>query len=380
MMNFNKKCIWLFPALLLAFVSCSTDEEFGVANIALVGELPDFLQIGETLQLNVNVVPGNATNPNLIFRSSDNAVAEVDEEGLVRGLSDGNVTITVISQDNPALEDSINLLVNDGTFKMLWNGVSEITIRTNPDFAGQYNYDVDFDGDGIPNQSGVEGDVTFNFGAGNNGPHIVSISGDFPAIQFGVDDVLQLVLSEDKDTVVPFDATLANSLIEIQQWGIIEWRSMNKAFASCENLLVPAVDVPNFTEVDDMSNMFRNAFEADPDVSQWNVEKVIDMTSMFEAARRANPDMSNWKITKELLQMQRMLDTSGIAAINYANALNNFAKRAEQELINTITLGAAEVEFCSFAQEARTTLELSRNWEFVGENGPVECPEQEPDL
>lgn len=374
MMNFNKKCIWLFPVLLLTFASCSTDEEFGVANIALVGELPDFLQIGETLQLNVNVVPGNATNQNLIFRSSNDAVAEVDEEGLVRGLSDGNVTITVISQDNPALEDSIDLLVNDGTFKMLWNNTNTITIRTNPDLAGQYNYDVDFNGDGIPDRINQTSDVTFNFGAGNNGPHIVSISGDFPAIQFGVDDVLDLFISQ-IDTVVPFDATLANSLIEIQQWGIIEWRSMNKAFASCENLLVPAVDVPNFTEVDDMSNMFRNAFEADPDVSQWNVEKVIDMTSMFEAARRANPDMSNWKITKELLHMERMLDTSGIAAINYANALINFADRAEQELINTITLGAADVEFCSFAQEARTTLELSRNWEFVGENGPVECPE-----
>ncbi len=57
------------------------------------------LKQGETAQLTATVSPGNATNQNVTWSSSDNNVATVDANGVVTGVSVGNVTITVITED-----------------------------------------------------------------------------------------------------------------------------------------------------------------------------------------------------------------------------------------------------------------------------------------
>lgn len=51
------------------------------------------LGIGATLQLTATVTPENATNKNINWSSSDEAVATVDESGLVTGVAEGEATI-----------------------------------------------------------------------------------------------------------------------------------------------------------------------------------------------------------------------------------------------------------------------------------------------
>ena len=57
------------------------------------------VKVGNTEQLNAEIVPGNATNQELVWISSDPTVATVDNSGKVTGVSEGTVTITVQTPD-----------------------------------------------------------------------------------------------------------------------------------------------------------------------------------------------------------------------------------------------------------------------------------------
>ena len=54
---------------------------------------------GEQLQFTATVLPENATNPDLVWTSSDPEVAAVNQSGLVTALSPGTVTIRATAQD-----------------------------------------------------------------------------------------------------------------------------------------------------------------------------------------------------------------------------------------------------------------------------------------
>lgn len=71
------------------------------------------IDIGETYQVEATVSPVDAYNPKVIWSSSDEAIATVDENGLVTGASAGNVTITCMSEDNPNKFASMRITVSD---------------------------------------------------------------------------------------------------------------------------------------------------------------------------------------------------------------------------------------------------------------------------
>ena len=56
--------------------------------------------VGETVQLGWNIEPANATNQTLSFKSSNDRIATVDENGLVTAVGSGKVTITAMTTDN----------------------------------------------------------------------------------------------------------------------------------------------------------------------------------------------------------------------------------------------------------------------------------------
>ena len=57
------------------------------------------IEVGETVTFTVMVTPENATNPNVIWSSSDERVATVSSSGLVTGVKAGTTTITVRTED-----------------------------------------------------------------------------------------------------------------------------------------------------------------------------------------------------------------------------------------------------------------------------------------
>ena len=62
----------------------------------------DTLAPNDTVRLTAQVLPANATDPTLLWSSSDESIATVDETGLVTALATGTATITAKSQDGNA--------------------------------------------------------------------------------------------------------------------------------------------------------------------------------------------------------------------------------------------------------------------------------------
>ena len=58
------------------------------------------IAVNTSLQLNAIVQPTNATNKTLTWSSSDNSIAKVDKNGVVKGIKPGKVTITVKTSNN----------------------------------------------------------------------------------------------------------------------------------------------------------------------------------------------------------------------------------------------------------------------------------------
>ncbi len=147
---------------------------------------------------------------------------------------------------------------------------SSITIPTT---GGGYNYDVDWDNDGTFDEFGLSGSVTHDFGT--PGTYTIRIQGNFPRIYFNN--------TGDK-----------NKIININQWGTGQWSSMAGAFFGCANLNSTATDVPDLSNVTDMSHMFHFASSFNGDVSGWNTGTVTDMSSMFNNATSFNQPIGSW--------------------------------------------------------------------------------------
>ena len=90
-------------------------------------------------------------------------------------------------------------------------------------------------------------------------------------------------------------STDRSELIELSQWGDSKWNTnMAGGFYYCDNLKITATDVPNFTGVTDMSNMFLSCYSITsiPNINQWDTSSVTNMSQMFSFAENFNGDLS----------------------------------------------------------------------------------------
>ncbi len=163
-----------------------------------------------------------------------------------------------------------------GAFVTTWKTTSaneEITIPIRPSSSG--NYIVTW-GDG--NATTHTGHATHTYvGAGN---HTISVSGNNLAMH----------LSDDPSN--------AAKLVSIDQWGDVQWKSMTRAFYGASNMIYNAVDVPNLSDVRDMSYMFASAPLFDGDLSEWDVSDVRNMSYMFWEAQSFNGNISTWDVSR----------------------------------------------------------------------------------
>ena len=101
---------------------------------------PYSVKPGETIQLTANVYPLNATDKTVMWSSSDAAVATVDQNGVVTGVSTGSATITATSVNGKkypltiavqySLENAeLTAALNDGVAKI---SIPKVTFVTEP--------------------------------------------------------------------------------------------------------------------------------------------------------------------------------------------------------------------------------------------------------
>ena len=161
----------------------------------------------------------------------------------------------------------------DRPFVTTWRTASPNESITIPVGRSTGAYAVDW-GDGAV--TSATGDVSHAYAS--PGEHQVVISGDFTRIYLN-------------------GSPNAEKLQSIDQWGDIQWESMNLAFGGATNMAYRATDVPDLSGVTDMSGMFAYADSFNGDISEWDVSGVTDMSRMFAYAYSFNGDISPWDVS-----------------------------------------------------------------------------------
>ena len=82
-----------------------------VKDVEIKNEVTEPVEIGDEIQLEVNVNPDNATGSSVTYESSDDKVITVDENGKVTATGEGTATITVTSVSDPTKKDTIVITV-----------------------------------------------------------------------------------------------------------------------------------------------------------------------------------------------------------------------------------------------------------------------------
>ncbi|WP_353778750.1 BspA family leucine-rich repeat surface protein [Winogradskyella sp. 3972H.M.0a.05] len=209
------------------------------------------------------------------------------------GLNCSDAFITTWKTDNPGVDH-------------------DLAIRIETTGPG-YNYAVDW-GDGNIS-TGHTGSFIYSYA--EIGTYTVKIIGDFPRIHFGAND------SKEK-------------LVSVEQWGTNSWTSMERAFSGCTNMTLNATDIPDLSNVTEMSFMFFNASSFNGDLSAWDVSNVTNMRSMFQGASSFNSDIGNWNVSN-VANMRSMFHDAvafdqDLGAWNVSNVTNMAAMFSGAEL------------------------------------------------
>lgn len=150
---------------------------------------------------------------------------------------------------------------------------------TLPTTGSGYDFTVDW-GDSTSNTySGSPGNITHTYPSA--GTYDISIIGDFPRIFFN-------------------NAGSKNKLIEIKQWGDIQWSSFENAFLSCLAMDISATDAPNLSGVTSMRQAFGGIGGlglGGHNFNAWDVSNVTDMALMFTGSTSFNRPLGDWDVS-----------------------------------------------------------------------------------
>lgn len=176
------------------------------------------------------------------------------------------------------------------------------------------NYTISWEEVGYPQHNGIMPNVTsttqvlIDFGNALNPvsddvKYRVKVSngnGSFKQIRFG------LIYPNTITDPVPVFENLGSieRILEVEQWGNIQWLSMYSAFVNCRNLKVTATDTPNFNSVTDASYMFYRipTLTVSNSIANWNVSTIKNFKGMFGGSGNLsidtfNPPINNWNIS-----------------------------------------------------------------------------------
>ena len=106
-----------------------------------------------TVTLEWQLEPANTTQRGVVFSSSDNDIATVDENGVVTAVAPGSVTILISSSENAEIYDQVVV-----TFDVEITGINAKEANVNIDLATTKQYQIEFEY--LPNNTTQTG-VTF---------------------------------------------------------------------------------------------------------------------------------------------------------------------------------------------------------------------------
>ncbi|PZW43909.1 surface protein, partial [Mesonia algae] len=189
-------------------------------------------------------------------------------------------------------QDVCGQALTPGAFVTKWlvgNNVYIYAQSANTD----YNYTVNFgDGTVLNNQTS-----SCSHAYSSPGVYIITITGDYPRIDFGEQD----------------------NLLSVEQWGNQQWSDMYNAFKNCSKLKINATDAPDLSQVLSISSMFEGCTSLNQSINHWDVSSVHSMSRMFYGAIKYNQPLNDWDFSS-VTNMSRMF----YGAIKYNQPLNNW--------------------------------------------------------
>ena len=227
---------------------------------------------------------------------NDNDLFEISESGELK-LMDGHhldyetatehvITVSVSDGIN-SVEAQVTITVTNvidtlaeepDSFVTKWKTETDnetIVIGVNDLYS--YDYKIDW-GDGTVEEIAHNSNPEHTYVTA--GTYTVAIQGDFPAIQMG-------------------NASIhAGKLVEITQWGTISWKTMESAFKGCHKMEYHATDMPNLSQVTNLSYMFWGARSFNGAIGNWDTGNVTNMSAMFYYAESFNQDLNDWDVSK----------------------------------------------------------------------------------
>ena len=170
----------------------------------------------------------------------------------------------------------------------------------------QLKYDLDCEGDGDYEYIGLTESKKCTYKR-NSGNHQIWVRGEIPLMWL----CLRKYKSKNNDdnycerrtSNIRCNAFLDEpddsdtSVISIDDWGDIQWKSMSGFAAYCSELNQIPADSPDLSQVTDMRSMFENASSFNQPLDKWNVSNVINMRSMFEDASSFNQPLEKWDMS-----------------------------------------------------------------------------------
>ncbi|WP_418501496.1 BspA family leucine-rich repeat surface protein [Flagellimonas sp.] len=243
----------------------ATDVDNDALTFTMVTNDNDLFKIGTTGVLTLE------TGKALDFESAT-------QHSITVRVSDGDKTATAqITIKVTNVNEGGNGLADDpASFVTTWKTTmanEEIIIGTNG--VRTYDYMIDW-GDGTVEQITSSDDATHVYATA--GTYTVAIKGQFPHIE---------MYSEDSDG-------RGEKLMSIEQWGTGQWESMYDAFSECGNMVYNATDIPDLSQVTNMSYMFESATSFNGDIGNWDTSNVTSMDATFAGASSFNQDIGGW--------------------------------------------------------------------------------------
>ena len=325
----------------------SFDQDLGNWNVSQVTSM-------------LNAFNNSAISPmhydSMLMKWADQAVlsnVEVGSKGLAYcdGLS---ARMDLINNHGWDFKDDIYNCGSTVPFITTWKtdnpGTSSAISITIPTIGGGYDYEIDWENDGIFDDVGVSGTITHEYPTA--GTYQIAIRGQFPRIYFNNEGDREKLLS-------------------IDSWGNQAWSSMEHAFWGCENVILNATDAPDLNQATSLQNMFASAELINTNLSHWDVSNITNMIGTFWRARNFDQNLGQWDIG-QVTNMNAMLSESNLSVANYDSTLIAWEVQSVQ---SNVRLVAQDLKFCN-GQAARSALIEDHNWQIFSDS--YDCPNATP--
>nr|WP_293301041.1 BspA family leucine-rich repeat surface protein [Allomuricauda sp.] len=207
-------------------------------------------------------------------------------------------TVSVTDNVNDPVEVQVTITVTDvaeahpddkAAFVTTWeiqNTGDNVILNLDPEYS--YDFTINW-GDGTVEELSPENPTTINHNYATAGIYKVAIVGTFPSFSMVEDNAV------------------TDQLIRMDQWGTTVWQKLAHAFYNCKNMMYYAMDVPDLTNVESLSYMFRGASSFNADLNGWNVSNVKYMNYMFAYAAEFNSDLDQWNVAN-VITMEAMFN------------------------------------------------------------------------